>query len=161
MATKSPFRSKPYQSKIPENPNVSPEAFEVLKIEANELIKKKAVRIASHMEDEFISTYFAVPKPRSAKFRPILNLKYFNEHIKHYKFKMDSFAQVRDWIQPGAYLIGMDLKDQFLSVPINGKFRKYLRFKWLNQLLEWCVLPFVLKCSPCVVTKHLKPVLSF
>ena len=49
----------------------------------------------------------------------------------------------------------------FLSVPVNRKFRKYLRFKWGNQLLQWKSLPFGLKCSPRVVTKLLKPVLSF
>ena len=74
---------------------------------------------------------------------------------------METFKQVRDWLQPGAFLIGVDLKDQFLSVPIHKKFRKYLRFSWLGKLLEWCVLPFGLKCSPRVVTKLLRPVMAF
>ena len=73
---------------------------------------------------------------------------------------METFKQVREWIQPGSYLIGLDLKDQFLSVPINQSYRKYLRFKWLGKIYEWCSLPFGLKCSPRVVTKLLKPVIS-
>ena len=112
---KIPFWRKPYQSRVPINPKVSPAAHEVLITEAQGLLEKGAIKETTHSEDEFISSYFAVPKPRSAKFRPILNLKYFNKNIKHYKFKMETFSKVRDWIQPGYYLIGIYLKDQFLK----------------------------------------------
>ena len=89
-----PVRTKPTQSKIPDNPEVSDEALEVLNKEALGLLDKGAICIADHEPGEFFSSYFAVPKPRSTKFRPILNLKYFNENIKHYKFKMETFSQV-------------------------------------------------------------------
>ena len=158
---KMPFRSKPYQTKVPGNPKVSPEATEVLNSEAKGLLDKKAIKEAVHEQGEFISSYFAVPKPRSTKFRPIINLKYFNKNLKHYKFRMETFSQVRDWLQPGAFLIGIDLKDQFLSCPMNKKFHKYLRFQWFGKLFEWRVLPFGLKCSPRVVTKLLKPIMRF
>ena len=112
-------------------------------------------------QDNTFPLYFAVPKPRSIKWRPILNLKWFNKKVRHYKFRMETFTQVRDWLQPGFFLVGMDLKDQFLSVPINAKFRKFLRFSWKGKLLQWNVLPFGLKCSPQVVTKLLKPIMAF
>ena len=38
---------------------------------------------------------------------------------------------------------------------------KYLRFRWLGQLLEWIVVVFGLTCSPRVLTKVLKPVVAF
>ena len=129
--------------------------------EAQGLLDKSAIREVSPTNDQFLSPYFAVPKPRSTKWRPILNLKSFNENIRHYKFCMETFKQVREWLQPGAFLIGVDLKDQFLSVRIHKKFQKYLRFTWLGKLFEWCVLPFGLKCSPRVVTKLLRPVMAF
>ena len=90
----------------------------------------------------------------------LVNLKRFNELVKHFKFKMECFKQVREWIQPNHYLIGIDLKDQFLSVSINKRYRKFLRFNWLGKLYEWSSLPFGLKCSPRVVTKLLKPVIA-
>ena len=74
---------------------------------------------------------------------------------------METFTQIRDWLQPGYFLIGMDLKDQFLAVPINENFRKFLRFSWRGKLFEFNVLPFGLTCSPRVVTKLLKPVMAF
>ena len=58
-------------------------------------------------------------------------------------------------------MCGLDLKDQFLHVPINKTFHKFLRFTWLDTLLEWVVLPFGLRCSPRVITKILKPVMAF
>ena len=73
---------------------------------------------------------------------------------------METFSHVRQWIQPNYFLVGLDLKDQFLSVPINKKYQKYLRFNWLGKILQWVVLPFGLKCSPRVVTKLLKPVMA-
>ena len=74
---------------------------------------------------------------------------------------MEGLKQVRDWIQQDAWFCGMDLKDAFLHIPINAAFWKFLRFKWLDQLLEWRVLPFGLKCSPRVLTKVLKPIMAF
>ena len=55
---------------------------------------------------------------------------------------METFAQVRQWIQPIYYVVGLDLKDQFLSVPINGRFKKYLRFNWKEKTYEWQVSAF-------------------
>ena len=136
---KIPLWRKPFQKSAPKNPTVSPEAHKVLVEEANGLLEKAAIVETKPLEDQYISSYFAVPKPRSDKWRPILNLKYFNENIRHYKFKMECFSHLREFIQPNSYLIGIDLKDQFLSVPINKRFRKYLRFSWLGKLYEWCV----------------------
>ena len=65
---KIPFKSKPFQSGVPSNPKVSPEAHEVLVQEALGLLDKKAIVEVGHHPDEFISSYFAVPKPRSEKF---------------------------------------------------------------------------------------------
>ena len=137
-------------------------AFTVLVNEAKELKSKQAVIVASHCKGEYISSYFAVPKPRSpGKFRPILNLKHFNKCVKKYKFPMEHLKSVRNWIRPGSWCIGLDLKDAFPHIPIHRDSRKYLRFQWLGELLEWIALPFGLTCSPRVITKVIKPVIAF
>ena len=82
---------------------MGPEARDILNTEAQGLLDKNAISIVEHEPGEYISSYFVVPKPRSSKFRPIINLKYFNKNIKHYKFRMEHFTQVREWIQQGFF----------------------------------------------------------
>ena len=159
---KIPLKFPPFQRNPPTNPSVSGPAYDVLVQEAIGLKTKEAVSVVDHCPGEYISSYFAVPKPRSpGKFRPILNLKYFNKYVKKYKFTMESLANVRDWIRPGAWCTGLDLKDAFPHISMHKDSRKYLRFSWLGQLLQWDALPFGLTCSPRVITKVIKPIMAF
>ena len=159
---KIPLKFKPKQRLIPKNPQVSDSAFQVLKQEALDLKVKHAVVVTTHVKDEYISSYFAVPKLRSpGKFRPILNLKHFNKYVKKYRFTMEHLKMVRDWIRPGSWCVGLDLKDAFPHIPIHKDSRKFLRFNWLGELLEWVALPFGLTCSPRVITKVIKPIIAF
>ena len=159
---KIPLKFIPHQDRIPRNPPAIGSAHQVLVNEANELKAKHAVSVVNPTKGQYISSYFAVPKPRKKDaWRPILNLKYFNENVKKYRFKMETLASVRDWIKPGSFCTSLDLADAFLHIPIHTSSRKYLRFKWLNQILEWQVLVFGLTCSPRVITKVLKPVIGF
>ena len=158
---KIPLRSIPHQKKIPTNPKVVDKAHEVLVNEANDLLTKEAVTIVEPCEGQYVSSYFAVPKPRRVdQFRPILNLKVFNFNVRKYKFTMETLQSVREWLKHGYYCVSLDIKDAYQHIPIHRGSRKYLRFKWLDQLLEWCVIPFGLTCSPRVLTKILKPVIA-
>lgn len=159
---KIPLKSQPHQRSVPQNPQVSASAFDVLVQEAESLKAKCAVIPVHSCEGQYISTYFAVPKPRRIDaWRPILNLKYFNRHVSKYKFQMETLSKVRDWIQPGAYCVGLDIRDAFLHIPMSKDSKKYLRFQWLGEILEWQVLVFGLTCSPRVITKVIKPVIAF
>ena len=123
---KIPLQTKPIQFRTPTNPSATGDAYNVLVEEAAGLLKKGAIRQVSDVPDQFISSYFAVPKPRSTKWRPIINLKKFNENVKHYGFKMETFKQVREWIQPGSYLIGLDRQARSgdSNCSIGGLFKK-------------------------------------
>ena len=115
-----PLKFIPQQSSVPINPSVSKEAHKVLLDEANDLKHKGAVSVVDHLPGEYRSSYFAVPKARSpGKFRPILNLKYFNKNVKKYKFKMETLASLHEWIREGSYCTGLDLKDAFPHIKIH------------------------------------------
>ena len=58
---KIPLKCKPYQSRVPSNPTVSPEAHEVLLEEAEDLLKKGAIMVAQMEDSTYFSGYFAVP----------------------------------------------------------------------------------------------------
>ena len=159
---KMPLKHKPNQQKIPANPEATGSALDVLINEADDLLTKNAVSVVEPCEGQYISSYFAVPKPRKTdEWRPILNLKYFNQNVKKYKFSIETLAVVRHWIKPGYYFISLDIRDAFLHIGVHKRFKKYLRFNWLGRLLEWAVIPFGLTCSPRVLTKVIKPILAF
>ena len=159
---KIPLKNVPVQYSIPPNPAVTGQAHEILIAEAIDLKAKQAIAVVDHVEGEYISSYFAVPKPnRPDQYRPILNLKFFNDNVKKYKFKMESLSSIHQWIQPNSYCIGLDLKDAFLYIPFHKDSKKYLRFLWLRELLEWQVLVFGLTCSPRVLTQVIKPIIAF
>ena len=113
---KIPLLSVPHQQKVPTNPKAKGEAFNVLVKEAEDLLLKEAVRVVEPCEGQYISSYFAVRKPRKVdQFRPILNLKYFNNNVRKYHFSMETLAAVRDWIKPGYFCISLDIKVLILN----------------------------------------------
>ena len=159
---KIPLKQFPHQRKIPKNPTAVGAAHEVLVKEAADLKTKHAIKAVVPVQGHYISSYFAVPKPRKVNaWRPILNLKFFNDFVKKYHFSMETLSTVRDWLQPGYYCISLDIKDAYLNIPMHRDSKKYLRFSWLGELLQWESLPFGLTCSPRVLTKILKPVIAF
>ena len=64
---KIPLWRKPYQKTAPKKPTVMPEAHSVLVEEAKGLLGKKAIAETQHCDGEYLSSYFAVPKPPSNK----------------------------------------------------------------------------------------------
>lgn len=54
----------------------------------------------------------------------------------------------------------IDLKNAYYLVPIDSKYKKYLRFEYDSKLFEYNCLPMGLNTSPFVFTKLLKPVVE-
>ena len=101
-----PLIQLPNQRKIPKNPTAFGSAHDVLVKEASDLKSKCAIKVVTPSRGHFISSYFAVPKPRKTNaWRPILNLKYFNKYVRKFHFSMETLASVRDWIQPGYFCV--------------------------------------------------------
>ena len=63
-------------------------------------------------------------------------------------------------IAAGDYLVSIDLKDAYFSIPIFKPHRKFLRFKWSDQTYEFTCLTFGYSLAPRVFTKVLKHVIS-
>ena len=71
-----------------------------------------------------------------------------------------SIKTVKYLIQKDDWLTKLDLKDAYLSVPVNPCYQKYLKFRWLDQLWQFTVLPFGLNSAPYIFTKLMKPVIA-
>ncbi len=160
-----PFRSRtPVQVRSLRTPApATPTARDVLDEEVKGLIAKNAVKVVQPVRGQYVSPYFAVPKSKRSpdKWRPILNLKRFNSSVRKSSFRMEEVSWIRQWLRSGGWFCGIDIKDAFLHVPIHKKFRKFLRFEWGGDLLEWQVLPFGLTCSPRILTTMVRPVAGY
>ena len=76
------------------------------------------------------------------------------------QFKMESARTLKDLVRRNDWMVSIDMKDAYLSVPIEEGGRKYLRFAWEERVYEFQCLPFGLSSAPRVFTKLLKPVMA-
>ena len=150
---KTPFHGK--------NPPADATAKLILDKEAKAVIDKGAAIIVEHSPFEITSGYFARPKKEQGKWRPIVNLKYLNKHLRKVSFKMTTVADIRNSIQPDYYFVSIDLTDAYYSVPLHESAWQYVRFVWNGKVYEYHVLLFGLAPSPRVFTKMVTAAVKF
>ena len=122
-------------------------------VEAVESMKdKNAVEQVHSQSMGFYSRMFVVPKVTGG-WRPIIDLSPLNKMVQVTKFKMETAQQVLSSINPGDWMVSIDLKDAYFQVPIHPKSRKYLRFQWEGIPYQFKVLCFGLSTAPQVFTR--------
>ena len=132
---------------------------QILTEEIKDLALKKAIVVAPEDGLGFISRMFLVPKA-DGSWRPVINLKMFNNHVLCHHFKMESIRTVKGLVRPGDGLLKLDPKDAYLTIPIHRTDQKYLRFRWQGRTWKFQVLPFGLNSAPQTFTKLTKPIVS-
>ena len=85
--------------------------------------------------------------------RPVINLKPLNFFAEKIHFKTENIDSTISYVSPGDYMVSLDLKDAYFSVPIHPLDRKLLRFFWKGQRFEFTCLPFGCSLAPRVFTK--------
>ena len=130
-----------------------------LTAEIDKLLQKEAIRPVKASPGEFLSPIFLVPKA-DGSWRPVINLRDLNSHITQHHFKMEGIRTVKGLMRKGDWLTKLDLKDAYLSVPMNQAHTHLLRFQWQSQTYQFDTLPFGLSSAPYVFTKLLKPVVA-
>ena len=123
-----------------------------------DLTLKGAVKQVVEQDNQFLSTLFLVEQ--ADKVRPILNLKALNQYVHTDKFKLENLDLVKTILRPNDFLMKLDLKDGYFSVPIAANHKKYLRFQFQGITYEYQCLPFDLSSAPRAFTKLLKPVVA-
>lgn len=154
---KIPFDKPIVQTIEPKNPNFSQSEIDRLTIAISELSQSGAVVKCDRVKDQFISPIFLIPKP-DGSFRFILNLKSLNKSIVTNHFKMEDIRTACKLLSKDGFMANIDLKEAYFLCPIHKDFRKYLRFKFLDQIYEFQCLPFGLSSAPYVFTKLMKPI---
>lgn len=154
---KLPFHSIPPMVLHAHN-TIDKEMSSLVAVEINALLLKNAIEKAS--SKYFVNPIFLVPKKDNG-WRPVLNLKKLNSYIEAPHFKMEQIGLLKDILKKGMWMAKLDLKDAYLSIPIQQCDRKYLQFEYENCLYQFKVLPFGLSSAPFVFTKLMKPFLSY
>ena len=147
----------PRQSRDPFWPKFSQVQRRQLDVEIQKLLNKGAIERAVESSGQFLSFLFLREKKDGSQ-RPIINLKPFNQCVTYHHFKMEGIHLVLDMIQSGEYFTKIDLKDAYFSVAITEEHRKYLRFRWGDQLYQFRACPFGLASAPRMFTKLMKPI---
>lgn len=155
-----PLEDLPDISKNHIKNQVEGDKFDDIDKEIQKLLKLGVIEESLHEVDEIISPIFVRPKS-DGSLRIILNLKRFNENVSYTHFKMENLFSASDMMKKDCYLASVDLRHAYYSVPIDKKFRKYLKFRWRNRLYEYTCFPNGLSSCPRDFTKLLKPVYSF
>ena len=101
------FMATPYQDQPPKEVTLDAEMSATMSKEIKELAAKKAIVRAS--ESGFMSALFLVPKADKS-WHPVLNLKPLNQFVVSPHFKMELARSVKNLVQPGDWLIKLDLK---------------------------------------------------
>ena len=63
-------------------------------------------------------------------------------------------------VKKGDFMVKLDLKDAYFTVPVWKGHQKFLRFIWKETLWEFACLPFGLASAPRTFTKIMKPVVA-
>ncbi len=72
----------------------------------------------------------------------ILNLKYLNEYVEYYHFKMETLRDILPLITHKCFFASIDLKHAYFSVPVCREDRS-----WLKIFLEWFTISIYLFAS--------------
>ena len=147
----------PSQYVIPTN-SIAKEQKSQTEEEIRNLIKKQVLVECDHVQGEFLSPIFSVPK-KNGKIRLILNLKQLNQHIPYIHFKVKNIGTVLDMLTENCFMATLDLKDAYYCVKIDPDSQKYLRFVYNNKLYQYTVYPSGLSLCPRHFTKLMKPML--
>ncbi|KZS05054.1 Uncharacterized protein APZ42_031859 [Daphnia magna] len=133
------------------------EPVAVFNREIEEMARKKAVRCAE--EEGFVRGMFVLPK-KAVGFRFVINLKQLNDLIVYRHFKMEGVGLIKHLVYLNDWMVKLDLKDAYFTVPIHAEDQRYLQFAWEGMVYQFTCLPFGLLSAPWAFTKLMKPVVA-
>ena len=153
------FLSEPHQRRKLIPSPLSQGNTQALDTELDKLFDKRAIEPTHPDHTIFVSHMFVVPKA-DGSWRPIIDLRLPNQHVMTRHFKMESIRTAKGLLQRDDWLVKLDLKDAYLTVPLHSSHRNFLAFRWRGQLWRFRTLPFGLSSAQYTFTKLMKPVVA-
>ena len=152
--------SPPRQAHVPQQIQTTTENATLITVEVAELLSKGAIVETQLSPNSYVSQIFLVEKKGGGQ-RPVINLKGLNQFVVQEHFKMEGLHLLPDLLQPGDWMVKLDLKDAYLQIPIHPSHQHLLTFLWEGKGYRFTCLPFSLSSAPRVFTKLMKPVVGF
>jgi hypothetical protein len=153
------FLTQPPPSSANRAPRFSTSEQEKISTEVEKMLAKRAIEQVAETADQWVSSLFLRPQ-KDGSMRPIFNLKKLNSFVRYQHFKMENIGMLRDMLQEGDWMVKIDLKDAYFTVPMAKETRKFLRFRWGGKTFQFRVAPFGLAPIPRMFTKILKPIVA-
>lgn len=127
------FHSLPHQVAWPHT-FVSTAQQEAVQAEIDKIALQGAIHpVSSNTEGGFVSSIFLVDK-KDGGHRPVINPRNLNSFVNFQHFKMEGIHMLRDLLKKGDFMIKLDLKDAYLTVPVWKGHKKFLRLIWKETL---------------------------
>ena len=70
-----------------------------------------------------------------------MNLKRLNEVVEYKKFKMETISTILLLVRPGMFMVKLDIKDAYYSVPICEDHQSLYKFQYQTSLFKFTPLP--------------------
>lgn len=126
-----------------------------LRTQINKHLSTGAISEIQPHNDHVLSRVFTVKKSNGED-RMIIDLSLINTQINKVSFKMETYENILDILQPLDYMASIDLSDAFFSVPLHNESKKYVVFEFENKRYSFNVLPFGMTSSPRIFSKVLR-----
>lgn len=89
-----------------------------------------------------------IPKRQEGKFRLLLDGRKVNEFLYCPRFKFERLTELEHLLQPGEFMMGVDLKDGYWQLRMSEEAQQYLGFEWQGRYYVFTVLPFGITSAP-------------
>ena len=125
--------------------------------EINDLLNEGIIQYCE--KPHCITPISVVPK-KDKSYRLIADLRYINKCLQVPKFSYDDLDSVLAQIEPGDFLVTLDIRKGFYHIPIHADFQNYLAFQFNGVCYKWCFLPFGLSVSPYYFNKIIRSIVT-
>lgn len=95
------------------------------------------------------------------KERLILDLRYVNQYVVLYKFKLEGIKEALDFVQKDGFKFKFDLSSGYHHIDLHPSMFKYFGFSWSGKFYAFTSLPFGLSSAPFIFTKILRNLVRF
>lgn len=126
-----------------------------INIAANKFLTTGIIEVCHNTRSRgFLYRFFTLQE--ATKRRPILDCRRINQCIQVEHFRMEEVPALRDLIEPGDYMVKLDLQDAYTVIPIHPETRPFLVFENEGIIYQYKSLNFGLNVAPRIFSKILR-----